>query len=165
MEYETIVANDIVVLDLEMNVIDGNRVISVEKQVHLAIYRARNDVHAIMHTHPTYSSALGVVKKDLPAINKEFSQFIGDKVICSVYALPGTKELSKNVVAGLGDKRNAVILPNHGTFCVGKDIKTTFTVSHILEQSAHAYILALANGSPNILSEDDIIAIQKAKAS
>ena len=163
MDYHAIERSDIVMLDLDMNVIEGNRVISIEKLVHLAIYRARPDVNAIMHTHPLYSSVLGVVGKELPAISEDFAQLVGDKIICSVYALPGTKELSENVVKGLGKERKAVILPNHGTFCVGEDIKTAFLVSHVVEKSAHTYILALGIGTPQIISQENIIAMREDK--
>ena len=163
MGYREIERSDIVVLDLGMNVIEGNRLISLERLVHLAIYRARADVNAIMHTHPLYSSVLGVVGKDLPAISEDFAQLVGDKIICSAYALPGTKELSDNTVKGLGEERKAVILPNHGTFCVGEDIKTAFLVSRVVEKSAHTYILALGIGTPQVISQEDITAMREAK--
>jgi L-fuculose-phosphate aldolase len=163
MAYHEILPDDIVVMDLDEKVVDGHRVVSIEKLVHLAIYRARPDVNAIMHTHPLYSSVLGAVGMELPAISEDFAQLVGDKIICSDYALPGTKELSENVVVGLGADRNAVILPNHGTFCVGADIRTTFIVSHVVEKSAQTYILALGIGKPNIISQANILQMREDK--
>ncbi len=163
MAYHEILPDDIVVMDLNQNLIDGHRVVSIEKLVHLAIYRARPDVNAIMHTHPLYSSVLGAVGMELPAISEDFAQLVGDKIICSDYALPGTQELSRNVVVGLGADRNAVILPNHGTFCVGEDIQTVFVVSHVVEKSAQTYILALSIGKPNIISQADILTMREDK--
>ena len=163
MDYREIEPEDIVVLDLEVNVVDGKRVPSIEKQTHLAVYRARPDVNAVVHTHPLYSTVLGVNMMELPAISEDFAQIVGDKIICSKYALPGTKELGVNVAAGLGEERNAVLLPNHGTVNVGEDMKTALTVCHVVEKTAHIYIMALNIGTPHLISAEDIKAMQDYK--
>ncbi len=163
MDYREIKASDIVVLDLDLNVVDGERVPSIEKETHIAVYRSRPDVNAVIHTHPLYSTALGVSGMELPAVSEDFAQIVGDKIVCSVYALPGTKELSENVTIGLGEERNAVLLPNHGTLCTGEDMKTALTVCHVVEKSAHIYILALSIGTPQLISAEDIKAMQDYK--
>ena len=163
MDYREITSSDIVVLDLDLNIIDGKRVPSIEKETHIAVYRARADVNAVVHTHPLYSTVLGVNGTDLPAISEDFAQIVGDKIICSKYALPGTKELSENVVIGLGEERNAVLLPNHGTLCVGEDMKNTLIICHVVEKSAHIYILARSIGTPHLISAEDIQAMQDYK--
>ncbi len=163
MDYREITINDIVVLDLETNVVDGKRVPSIEKETHLALYRSRKDVNAVVHTHPLYSTVLGVNMMELPAVSEDFAQIVGDKIVCSTYALPGTKELGENVAAGLGAERNAVLLPNHGTVCVGEDMKTALTVCHVVEKSAHIYIMALSIGTPHLISDEDIKVMQDYK--
>ncbi|NQU31476.1 MAG: class II aldolase/adducin family protein [Anaerolineae bacterium] len=163
MDYREIEPNDIVVLDNDLNIVDGARVPSIEKETHIAVYHSRPDVNAVVHTHPIYSTVLGVNGMDLPAISEDFAQIVGDKIICSIYALPGTKELGQNVAAGLGKERNAVLLPNHGTLCVGEDMKTALTVSHVVEKTAQIYILALSTGTPQLISAEDIKAMQDYK--
>jgi len=167
MDYREIVPSDIVVLDLDLNIIDGKRVPSIEKETHIAVYRARAEVNAevnaVIHTHPLYSTVLGVNGMELPAISEDFAQIVGDKIICSKYALPGTKELSENVTLGLGEERNAVLLPNHGTLCVGEDMKSALTICHVVEKSAHIYILARSIGTPHLISAEDIKAMQDYK--
>jgi len=163
MDYRAIKTSDIVVLDLDLNVVDGERVPSIEKETHIAVYRARPDVNAVIHTHPLYSTVLGVNGMELPAVSEDFAQIVGDKIVCSVYALPGTKELGENVAVGLGEERNAVLLPNHGTLCTGEDMKTALTVCHVVEKSAHIYILALNIGTPHLISAEDIRAMQDYK--
>ncbi|MBT3336549.1 MAG: class II aldolase/adducin family protein [Anaerolineae bacterium] len=163
MNYREIGLDDVVVLDLEMNLVDGTRVPSIEKETHLAVYRARADVNAVVHTHPLYSTVLGVNKMELPAVSEDFAQIVGDKIICSEYALPGTQELGQNVAAGLGAERNAVLLPNHGTINVGEDMKTALIVCHVVEKSAQIYIMALNIGTPHLISAEDIKAMQDYK--
>ncbi len=163
MDYRDITPDDVVVLDLEMNVIAGTRIPSVEKHTHLAVYRTRPDVNAVVHTHPLYSTVLGVNMMELPAVSEDFAQLVGDKIICSEYALPGTEDLGVSVAAGLGTERNAVLLPNHGAINVGPDMKTALTVCHVVEKSAQIYILALSIGTPHLISAEDIKAMQDYK--
>jgi L-fuculose-phosphate aldolase len=159
IDYEDVRLEDIVVLNDELEVVDGSARPSIEKRMHLAVYRAREDVNAVIHTHPLYSSVLGVNGMPLPGISEDFVQIVGDRIICSEYALPGTQELAESVVAGL-DNRNAVLLPSHGTLCVGKDMDHAFKVCHVVEKTAHIYILARSIGTPNVISEEDIREMQ-----
>ena len=141
IDYEEVRPQHIVVLDDKLEVVDGSATPSIEKRMHLAVYLAREDVNAVIHTHPLHSSVLGVNGMALPPISEDFVQLVGDTVICSEYALPGTEELAQSVVKGLGS-RNAVLLPNHGTLCVGQDVGQAFKVSLVVEKTAHIYILA-----------------------
>jgi len=159
VDYQEIQVRDIVVLDTEMEVVDGTAIPSIEKGMHVTTYKARPDVNAVIHTHPLYSTVLGVNGMELPGISEDFVQIVGDKVICSIYALPGTMELAHNAVAGLGT-RNAVLLPNHGALCVGQNMKDAFKICYVLEKTAHIYIMAKSIGTPTLISEEDIKAMQ-----
>ena len=159
IDYEDIRGEDIVVLNSQIEIVDGTATPSVEKVMHVAVYNAREDVNAVIHTHPLYSSVLGVDCMDLPGVSEDFVQIVGDKIICCEYALPGTAELAGNAVKALGD-RNAVLLPNHGTLCVGKDLKEAFKICHVVEKTAQIYILAKSIGTPHLISEEDIRAMQ-----
>ena len=113
----------------------------------------------VIHTHPIYSSILGVNHMELPGISEDFVQIVGDKIICSKYALPGTSELAANVLQALGN-RNAVILPNHGTLCVGKNLKDALKISYVVEKTAQVYIMAKSIGTPYLISDEDVKAMQ-----
>ncbi len=162
MEYQSIQPEDIVVLDAELNIVDGPRKPSIEKEMHAAVYNARADVNAVIHTHPLYSTVLGVNGMELPAVSEDFAQIVGDKLTCSDYALPGTPELAQNAVKALG-KQNAVLLPNHGTMSVGEDMKNALIVCQVVEKAAHIYILAKSIGTPHLISDEDIKAMQDYK--
>jgi len=159
IDYEDVREEDVVVLNNQVEIVDGTATPSIEKEMHVAVYNAREDVNAVIHTHPLYSSVLGVDCMDLPGVSEDFVQIVGDKIICCEYALPGTPELAGNVVKALGD-RNAVLLPNHGTLCVGKDLKEAFKICHVVEKTAQIYILAKSIGTPHLISEEDIRAMQ-----
>jgi len=158
-EYNEIETRDIVVLNKKGGIVEGFRKPSIETSMHLAIYNARDDVGAVIHYHPIYSSVLAITGVDLPGISEDFVQLVGEKVICAKYGLPGSKELAKNAVIGLGE-RKAVFLLNHGTLCVGKDIKEAMKVCSVVEKTAHIYILSKNVGECKVISEEDIKAMK-----
>jgi len=155
MDYNEINLEDVIVIDKQGKTIEGFRKPSIEMPMHLSIYNARKDVGAIVHYHPVYSSVLAVTGFNLPGICEDFVQIVGEKVLCAKYALPGSDELAENAVASLGN-RNAVFLLNHGTLCVGKDMKEAMKVCHVVEKTAHIYILSKSVGKCRIIPEEDI---------
>lgn len=159
MPYAEITADDVVVMNSEMQIVEGHRKPSIEFHFHISIMNARKDVNAVIHTHPIYSSAFSATRQDIPGISEDFVQIVGDKVINCKYSLPGTPELGRNVVEALAD-RNAVMIPNHGTVCVGSDINAALKICHVVEKSAHVYILAKILGEPQVISDEDMDAMQ-----
>lgn len=156
VEYEDIHTRDVVVLNEKLDVVEGTAVPSIEKAMHAAVYKARSDIGAVIHTHPIYSSVLGVNHMALPGISEDFVQLVGEKIVCSEYALPGTPELADNAIRALGKERNAVLLPNHGTLCAGRDLREVLKVSYVVEKTARVYIMAMSIGTPQLISEEDI---------
>ncbi|SLM19389.1 Ribulose-5-phosphate 4-epimerase-like epimerase or aldolase [uncultured spirochete] len=159
MPYTSITPQDIVVMDERGAIVDGHRKPSIEFHLHLSIMRARSDVFAVIHTHPIYSSVFGVLREDIPAISEDFAQIVGDRASCCVYALPGTEELAKNVVVSLGEGK-AVLIPNHGTVCVGHTLDEAMKVAAVVEKTAHIYLLARSIGTPHVLPHEDIVVMQ-----
>ena len=159
MDYNEINLEDVIVVDKKGKTIEGFRKPSIEMPMHLSIYNAREDVGAIVHYHPIYSSVLAVTGFSLPGICEDFVQIVGEKVLCAKYALPGSEELAENAVASLGS-RNAVFLLNHGTLCVGKDMKEAMRVCYVVEKTAHIYILSKSVGKCRIIPEEDIKIMQ-----
>lgn len=155
MAYNTLKEEDICVLDEEGNVIEGDKKPSVEKMLHVLVYKQRNDVNAILHTHPLHSSVFGVLHQSIPCITDEMAQAIGGEVKCATYALPGSIDLANNVVKALGTSQ-AVLMSNHGAVCVGKDMKECFKVATVLETSAEIYQKALAIGTPVEIEKENV---------
>jgi len=158
MDYNACKTEDINIYTLGGDLVEGFRKPSIEKNMHLSIYRARPDVGAVIHTHPLYSTVFGVLEEEIPAVTEEFAQLIGKKVVCSRYALPGTDELAAAVTEGLGSGW-AVMLPNHGTVCVGKDITAAFEIADVLEKACQVYYMARTLGKPRIVSDEHVQAM------
>jgi len=156
MRYDAICEDDIIVSKLDGTLVESRRKPTIEKELHLGIYRARPDINAVVHTHPIYSQVFAVLREDLPPAIDEAAQIMGGAVRCAAYALPGSPDLAKNCVEALGKEGRACLLANHGAVCVGADMDGAFKVSTVLEMTAHIYLLARSIGKPAILGEADI---------
>ena len=143
VDYSCMNAADVMILNLDGDVIEGDRNPSIEYPLHIAIYKARPDVNAIVHTHCIYASALAVLRHPLPPIIDEFVIKLGGQVEVADYGLPGSTDLANNVVTALGP-RNAVLLANHGGVTVGSTMDSALHNALLLERVAHIYLLAAA---------------------
>lgn len=151
---EVLLAEQIVSVDLDNNQIAGAGKPSSETMMHLEIYKLRPDVNAIAHTHSTYATAFAVANRPLEAWVIE-SVAYGGRVDVAPYFLPGSEELAKAVAQTLGNK-NAVLLQNHGTTCVGRDLDEAFLNAQYLEDTAKVCFIAAQLGNPNPVPSEDI---------
>jgi L-fuculose-phosphate aldolase len=131
---------------------------STEWRFHLDIMRARPDVGAIVHSHPTYATALSMLHKPIPAAHYMIAVFGGPSVRCTAYAPYGTKELADLALAGL-EGRSGVLLGNHGAIATGASLAEAMWRAGELETLAKMYYLALAAGRPVVLSDDEVMRI------
>ena len=153
VHYTEMVVDDVVVIDMEGNEVEGTRNPSIEKPMHLEIYNNREDALAVVHTHSLYTSAMAVLHEPLPPILDEIVPKLGAGIRVSKYAMPGTKELGKYVVEVL-EERSAALIANHGAVCIAKTIKNALFLSILLERACKIYMTAKQVGSPIELPED-----------
>ena len=151
--YDTMKAEDIVIVDMEGRRVEGELASSMETVMHLGIYKARKKVCAIVHTHAVFGSAIAVVGKEIPSLLDDQVAFLGGEIKVAAYALPGSPELAKNAVAALGS-RNAVVLANHGTLAVGRNLREAFNNCELLEKTARIYVLAMGLGALTSIPAD-----------
>lgn len=154
MPYHTIRQEDVVVVDGEGKLVEGKRKPTVEKELHLALYRARPGINAIIHTHPVHSQVFAVLRRPIPPIMDEAAQVIGGTVQVADYALPGTRELADHVCAAMKGRVRACLMANHGAVCVGESMEQAFKVCAVLEMTAQIYQSALTIGEPVVLCDE-----------
>lgn len=145
-DYMKMVPDDVCVLDLDLNVLEGDRQPSVESALHAGIYKTRRDVNAVVHTHQVYASALAVLGAPIPALFDEQARFLGRSVEIIPYAPSGTSFLTKRVVKAVKSNNNAYIMKNHGVLCLGHYLERAAHNVEIVEKCSHAYLLALCTG-------------------
>lgn len=151
--YEQRTPDDMVLLDLDGNVLKGTRRPTSEHRLHLSIFRAREDVGAVLHAHPLYSSVLAVAHEPLRPILDEMIPYLGGLIEVADFAPSGSKELADNVLKGLG-KKSAVLMANHGTVCTGKNLSRAFQTTKYVEKWSHISILAMMLGKLKTIPEE-----------
>ena len=134
---------------------DEGRAPSSEWRFHLDIYRARPDVSAIVHAHPTHCTALAVHSRGIGPFHYMVAVAGGRDIRCAPYATFGTSELSAHVVAAL-DGRRACLMAHHGMIATGSTLASALTLAIEVESLAAQYLAALAIGEPPLLSDDEI---------
>ena len=142
-DYAKMQEADICILDFAGNQLEGEMKPSIESGMHTAVYENRPDVHAIIHTHQPYASALALINKPIPALFDEQVRFLGRSVEIIPYAPSGTGFLKNKVKGKIKNGSNAYILQNHGVLVLGGDVERAIHNMALLEKCALTYLLAL----------------------
>jgi L-fuculose-phosphate aldolase len=153
-DYLTMKPSDVVIVDPDGKIIDGELKPSSEVRFHLALLAHRPDIDAVVHTHQVYATTIACMNWELPAVHYLIG-FSGNKVPLAKYATFGTQELSDNIVTAIGTY-NACLMANHGIVTVGKTINAAFAVAEELELVARLYYQARSIGEPVILSDEEM---------
>lgn len=155
MDYRTMLTDDIVLVDMEGKTAPDQWKPSTELPLHLAVYKHRHDLQAIVHVHSPYASAFAAARQSIPVILEETAQVIGHEILSAPYASTGSEQLAANVVKALGGGR-ALLLANHGLLGMGRDIAEALRVCRIAEETARVAILARSLGDVCILPPDEV---------
>jgi len=137
VDYEEMALDDLVVIDLDGHVLHAKkgRSPSSEKPLHLACFKAFDDVGSVIHSHPVHATMFAVARLDLPACIDEFAIFVGGDVRVTEYAASGTPEVGENAVAAL-QGRGAALIANHGMVAVGPRPDKALHITALVERSA-----------------------------
>lgn len=154
--YTSLNINDIVVMDIHTGNYEGTIKPTSEAGLHLEIYKTNQNINAVIHTHQVYASTVAAVGIEIPPILDDMAQIIGPTIRVAEYALPGTKDLVDKTLIALKD-RNACLLANHGTVCVGRDLDEAFAVCEILEKTCKVFINAKLFGGAKSINMDEAI--------
>ncbi len=154
MPYETLTEDDVVVMDIDGNKIEGERRPTIEYAMHLGILKNRPEINAVIHTHPIYSQIFALLHENIPPVIDEAAQVL-DEVRVTEYAVPGSMEMAENVIKALGNS-SACLIANHGAVGVGADMNAAFKVCKVLEMTAQIYYMARSIGEPKAIPQDKI---------
>jgi L-fuculose-phosphate aldolase len=154
MSYDALEADDIPLVNLDGRWF-GRRLPSSEWRFHRDIFKSRNDVGAIVHTHSTNATALACTGRGIPAFHYMVAVAGGADIRCAPYYTFGTQSLSDAAVAAL-EGRKACLLANHGVIAVGADLPAALALAGEVENLAAQYCAALALGGVRILDETDM---------
>ena len=125
--------DDIVLVDMNSNTLTkGNP--SSEEGMHLAIYKKRSDVNAIIHTHSPYTTGFAFSNKKIKRL-EGFGQIKNPYIASIEYEEPGSEELALKASEAI-EKEDVLILKNHGVICVGDDLDEAESLAIFIEESA-----------------------------
>lgn len=153
---------DLVVIDFNGKVVEGKNTPSGEWRVHTYIYQTRNDVNAVIHTHPVYITAFAVagISLDKPILPEVLIN-IG-KIVLVEYATFYSKELAEKVKKFVVN-HDVLMLRNHGLITVGKNLEEALIKTEKTEHLAKIVFIAKLLGKINFLSKKQIEELLKIK--
>ena len=155
VDYETMRAEDVVLVDLTGRPVSPGLKPSVDTPIHVAIYRARPDAGACIHTHSLYAAAFSTVGREIPPLITESAGYVGGAVRVMEYVPPALPDTGDMVAAGLGRDR-AVLLPNHGVIAIGENLKKAFGAAMAVEESANVAFIAMQLGKPSFVPDEEV---------
>jgi L-fuculose-phosphate aldolase len=147
--------DDLVTVGFDYRKIDGRRDLHGELPIHIEIYRARKDVHCIVHTHPLYATAFSATEQILRPINNEgvlFAKplpYFNDETDLIVAPAQGASLSEK-----LGDAK-AIIMKNHGITVVGESIEQATVYAYLLEKTIKIFFVAKVFGEPKWTDDEE----------
>ncbi len=133
----------------------GETLPSSEWRFHHDIYAARDDIHAIVHTHAAFATTLACMDRAIPAFHYMIAAAGGSDIRCAPYATFGTQALSDFAVAALID-RHACLLSHHGMIACGATLEKALALAVEVESLSRMYWQALQIGEPALLSEEEM---------
>ena len=147
----TLSTGDIVAVDFDGALVQGSAKPPLEFHLHSEIYRARSDVHAVVHAHPRWSTVLTMAGAPFRTVYAQ-AALLGDVHVFESPLSINTRAMGERLASTLRDGR-AVLLKSHGTVVAGSDIVECFALATYLEENARRQYLAMQVGDPYVFSD------------
>lgn len=154
--------DDPIVVDFSGDVVEGKPGLrpTSEINMHLEVYRQRPDIHAVLHAHPPFATALTIAEQKFPTeYLPEVLIALGDVPIAQ-YGTPGTPRLGESIRELIQD-HNAVLLSHHGSLNVGTTLEEALIALERMEHAAYTYYLAHGLGEPIPLPENELMKLRE----
>jgi len=155
VDYETLEPDDIVIVDLNGNVVDGKLKPSVDTPHHLFLYRNKPEFGGIIHTHSNYATSFAIHGKNIPVCLTAIADEFGEDIICTEYVSNEGNKIGETILKYI-NKSPAILLRNHGVFTFGKNPKEALKAAIMVEDVAKTVSLSMAFGTPKKLPKKEI---------
>ncbi|MCX6080131.1 MAG: L-ribulose-5-phosphate 4-epimerase [Chloroflexi bacterium] len=155
VRYEDLTADKMVVVDLAGKILEGELKPSSDTASHLYIYRHRQDINGVVHTHSRYATAFAAVGKAIPVYLTAHADEFGGEIPCAGFALIGGEEIGQQVIEHIGTS-SALLLKNHGVFTIGKTANSAVKSAVMVEDIAATVWMALQIGTPDVISPENV---------
>jgi L-fuculose-phosphate aldolase len=158
MDYDELTPDDVVIVEPDGSLSEGRHMPSSELPLHVAIFAARPDVQAIVHTHSPFATTFSAARREIPAAHYVLALLVApdrDTLRVAPYATFGTEELARNAVAALG-RDQAVLLANHGAIAVAGSLASALGRAERVEEVAMLAWRAEQIGGATLLDTDEL---------
>jgi len=159
---------DMCIVDMDGNQVESNprgRKRTSEVKVHLAIYKQRDDIKSVIHSHPPHATAFAIAGIPLPAgIHPEAEVFLGI-VPLAPYATPSKQDLPDSITPLIGPETNSVLMGNHGTVSFSNSLIDTYYKLEILDAYCRILLLCKQLGKANVLNPQQMTELLEVKES
>jgi L-ribulose-5-phosphate 4-epimerase len=155
--FDELTPENMVVVDLESRLVEGELGPSSDTASHAYIYKHRPDVMGVTHTHSNYATAFAAIGKPIPVYLTAIADEFGGQIPCGGYARIGGKQIGEELLRSIGSS-SAILMKNHGVFTIGKSVQAALKAAVMVEDIAHTVWLALQLGRPDELPAEEISA-------
>jgi L-ribulose-5-phosphate 4-epimerase len=155
IRYEDLTPENMVVVDIEGKVVEGDYRPSSDTSAHLYIYRHRPEVMGVVHTHSTFATAFAALGREIPVYLTAICDEFGGPIPCGGYGKVGGDEIGKEVIRAIGSSP-AILMKNHGVFAVGKTPESAVKAAVMVEDSARTVYYALQLGTPEEIPAEEV---------
>lgn len=160
VDFDELTPENLVVVDLDGNVVEGDLKPSVDTSSIVYVLRRRPDIHGVVHTHSPYATSFAIRGEAIPVLTTTHSALFGTPIPVSSYATIGGEDIGEQIVGNVGDG-TAVLVRSHGVFTIGKDVFRALRSAMYVEESAEVAHLAAVRGPLEPLP-DDVVADMRA---
>lgn len=154
ISFDELTPGDMVVVDLEGRVVEGNLKPSTDTDTHLYVYQHRSDVFGIAHTHSPYASSFAALGQPIPSCLTACAM-LGGEIPLGGYAPIGGEDIGQEIINKIG-RALAIIMQNHGVFTIGSSAQQATKMAVEVEEIAKITHLAMLRGQPILLSESQV---------
>jgi L-ribulose-5-phosphate 4-epimerase len=154
VSFEALTSEDMVVVDMDGHVVEGNLKPSTDTDTHLYVYQCRPDVFGMVHTHSPYASSFAVLGQPIPACLTACAM-LGGEIPLGGYAPIGGEDIGQEIINKIGCAK-AIIMQNHGVFTIGASAQQATKMAVEVEEIAKITHLAMQRGQPIQLTPSQV---------
>jgi len=149
VDYEELSPDNLVVVDMNGDVVEGDLKPSVDTAAHLHIYKAIEGLNGVVHTHSTYATGFAAMDRPVPLYLTEQADLFGEEISVSDYVPPGDEAIGQQFAdKASGGKLKAILMKQHGVFTAGPTPMHALKAAVTVEHSAKVAYVAETGGNP-----------------
>ena len=153
--YDKLTPENMVVVDLDGNVVEGKLKPSSDTFAHVYVYRHRSEVNGIVHTHSTFATAWAAVGRPIPVVLTAICDEFGGPIPVGAYAKIGGDEIGQEILRSIGSSP-AILMKNHGVFTIGRTPEAAVKTAVMVEDVARTIFYALQLGHPDEIPAEEV---------